>query len=336
LLTLVAIIGLGISEGWRRTVRWLWMPITLLVLSIIGAGRPIKASAGQIYETESAYNYIQVLERDGYRYLRLNDGQGIHSMYHEDEIAFYGPWMQFLAGPFFNQPPYEPRQVESMAIIGLAGGTTARQATAVFGPIPIDGFEIDPKIIEVGRKYFGMNQPNLNVVAQDGRWGLEHSQTKYTLIAMDAYRPPYIPWHLTTLEFFQTARDHLSEDGVIVMNVGRAPDDRRLVDGLVSTISSIFPSIYVIDVPGTFNSIIYATVQPTRIENLYNNFVYLNERGDVHPLLLESMQIAAAYQQPVPESDMVFTDDLAPIEWITNNMVLKFVLFGDMEVLQHE
>ncbi|HEX6305249.1 MAG TPA: fused MFS/spermidine synthase [Anaerolineales bacterium] len=336
LLTLVAIIGLGLSEGWRRTVRWLWMPVTLLVLSVIGAGRPIKASAGQIYETESAYNYIQVLERDGYRYLRLNDGQGIHSMYHEDEIAFYGPWMQFLAGPFFNQPPYEPRQVESMAIIGLAGGTTARQATAVFGPIPIDGFEIDPKIIEVGRKYFGMNQSNLNAVAQDGRWGLEHSERKYTLLAMDAYRPPYIPWHLTTLEFFQTARDHLSEDGVMVMNVGRAPDDRRLLDGLVSTISSIFPSIYVIDVPGTFNSIIYATVQPTSIENLYNNFVYLNERGDVHPLLLESMQIAAAYQQTVPESDVVFTDDLAPIEWITNNMVLKFVLFGDMEVLQHE
>jgi spermidine synthase len=335
-LTLVAIVGLGMSDGWRRTLRWLWMPVALVVLAVIGAGRPIKASAGQIYEAESAYNYIQVLERDGYRYLRLNDGQGIHSMYHEGEIAFYGPWMQFLAGPFFNRPPFEPEQVESMAIIGLAAGTTARQATEVFGPIPIDGFEIDPKIIEVGRKYFGMNQANLNAVAQDGRWGLEHSERNYTLIAMDAYRPPYIPWHLTTLEFFQTAKDHLTENGVVVMNVGRAPDDRRLVDGLVGTISRIFPSIYVIDVPGTFNSIIYATAQTTSIENLYNNFLYLNERGVVDPILLESMQIAAAYQQPVPDSDVVFTDDLAPIEWITNNMVLKFVLFGDMEVLQHE
>jgi hypothetical protein len=181
-----------------------------------------------------------------------------------------------------------------------------------------------------------MNQANLNAVAQDGRWGLEHSERNYTLIAMDAYRPPYIPWHLTTLEFFQTAKDHLTENGVVVMNVGRAPDDRRLVDGLVGTISRIFPSIYVIDVPGTFNSIIYATAQTTSIENLYNNFLYLNERGVVDPILLESMQIAAAYQQPVPDSDVVFTDDLAPIEWITNNMVLKFVLFGDMEVLQHE
>ncbi len=88
--------------------------------------------------------------------------------------------------------------MQSMAIIGLAAGTVARQATAVFGPLPIDGYEIDPQIIEVGRQYFDMNEPNLNAIAQDGRWGLEHSDRKYTIIGVDAYRPPYIPWHLTT------------------------------------------------------------------------------------------------------------------------------------------
>ena len=49
--------------------------------------------------------------------------------------------------------------------------------------------------------------PNLNAVAQDGRWGLEHSKRQYTIIGVDAYRPPYIPWHLTTQEFFQIAYD---------------------------------------------------------------------------------------------------------------------------------
>ena len=51
---------------------------------------------------------------------------------------------------------------------GLAGGTTARQFTEIFGPIPIDGVEIDPEIVEVGREYFAMNQPNLNVIVEDG------------------------------------------------------------------------------------------------------------------------------------------------------------------------
>ena len=242
--------------------------------------------------------------------------------------------MQFLSGPFFNQPPYGPEQVTNMAVVGLAGGTVARQATEVFGAIPIDGFEIDPKIIEVGKDYFDMNEPNLNPIPQDGRLGLEHSAHLYSLVVIDAYRPPYIPWHLTTFEFFQLVRDRLKEDGVLAINVGRAPDDQQLLNGLVGTIGAVFPSVHVMDVPGTFNSIVYATVQPTTVDNLYGNLVYLRERGDVHPLLIDSLMITASNNRETPETKTVFTDDLAPIEWITNNMVLYYIMFGDLEVVQ--
>ena len=88
------------------------------------------------------------------------------------------------------------------------------------------------------------------------------------------------------------------------------------------------------DVPDTFNSIVFATKQPTSTENLFINLFELSEQGDVHPLLLESLQVSALNLQPLPEPSIVFTDDLAPIEWITNNMVLRFMLFGDMEILQ--
>jgi spermidine synthase len=333
-LLLVALIGLWLSHGWKVAIKWAWMPIVILLLVVFGLGRGIKATPGQIFETESQYNYIQVLEDDGYRYLRLNEGQGIHSAYHPKEINYYGPWKQFLVAPFFNRPSVTIGDIQSMAIVGLAGGTTARQATEVYGLIPIDGFEIDGQIISVGEKYFEMNQPNLNAIAQDGRWGLEHSSRKYDLIALDAYRPPYIPWHLATREYFQIVHDRLTEEGAIAINVGRAPGDRRLIDALVVTLNSVFPSVYVMDVPDTFNSIIYATKQPTYEENLFTNLFELTENPDVHPLLIEAMKITALNLMPTSESGTVFTDDLAPIEWITNNMVLRFMLFGDMEILQ--
>jgi hypothetical protein len=212
-----------------------------------------------------------------------------------------------------------------MAIVGLAAGTVARQATAVFGSIPIDGFEIDPKIIQVGQQYFDMNMPNLNPIAQDGRYGLKHSHNTYSIIVVDAYRPPYIPWHLTTREFFQVARDHLTPDGVVAINVGRSPTDRRLVDGMTGTLRSVFPSVYVMDVPDSFNTIIYATVQPSKLDNLYANFEYLYTSG-AHPLLLSAAHITLQYLQPTPESRTVYTDDLAPIELVTNQLVLDFVL----------
>lgn len=335
-LLVIALVGLVWSLGWRRALLWAWMPLVLLLGAYWATRQPIKSSPGQIYETESAYNYIQVLERNGYRILRLNEGQGEHSIWHPEELDYRGPWEQFLAGPFFNPAPYEPERVQRIAIVGLAAGTVARQATAVFGPIPIDGFEIDPAIIEVGRTYFGMNLPNLNALAEDGRWGLAHSAGGYTLVAVDAYRPPYIPWHMTTREFFETVREKLAPDGVVVINVGRSPADRRLVDGLAGTMGSVFPSIYVVDVPGSFNAMIYATRQPTRVENLYANILYLYQQAHVHPLLLRSLERVVLNIQTTPVSDVVYRDDWAPIEWITNEMVLSYVLFGDVETLRDE
>jgi len=336
-LAIVGLVGLWTGSGWRKALPYIWVPIVIIALAIWGLGGTDKASAGQIYETESSYNYIQVLEKDDYRMLRLNEGQGVHSIWHPTQLSYFGPWEQVLAAPYFNAPPYAPENVEKMAIVGLAAGTTARQAEVAYGDIQIDGYEIDPKIVDVGREYFDMSQENLNVYVQDGRWGLAHSEEKYQIISMDAYRPPYIPYHLTTREFFQIARDHLTDDGVLVLNVGRAPNDRRMIDALSTTLLTIFPDVHVIDLPYSFNSILYATMQPTSADNLKENLKLLLEReesGEISPLLIQSVEIAMLNAAPTPQESIVFTDDKAPVEWITNAMVLNFIFSDDVDNLQ--
>lgn len=333
-LLLVAMAGLWRAEGWRALGKVVWMPVVLALLAVLFLGRPLKASAGQIYETESTYNYIQVIELDGFRYLRLNEGLGVHSIYHPSELNYAGPWEQFLAGPFFNPAPFQPSGVKRIAIIGLAAGTTARQATAVFGGVPIDGYEIDPEIIAAGRAYFAMTEPNLTAYAEDGRWGITHNPNRYTLIVVDAYRPPYIPWHLTTREFFVELHDHLDENGVLAINVGRAPDDRRLIDGLAGTLQTVFPSVFVMDVPDTYNSIIYATVKKTNTTNLFDNYAAMLNRSDRHPLLMHSLAVTLVNLQATPPVGIVFTDDRAPIEWLTHSLIVKYVLAGGMQELR--
>ena len=330
-LVLVAMIGLGKHAGWQAALKWVWMPLILLVLGAVWGGGPLKKSSGQVYETESSYNYIQVIQQGEYRYLRLNEGQGVHSIYHPDRLAYGGTWMQMLAAPFFNRPPYFPDQIQNMAIVGLAGGTTARQATHAFGPVPIDGYEIDPEIIRVGREYFGMTQSNLDAIAKDGRWGLATSDTSYSLISIDAYRPPYIPWHLTTAEFFEVVYDHLEADGVIAINVGRAPQDQKLLAGIVATVQTRFPSVYVIDVPNSYNSIVYATKQPTDQSYLAENRDVLENQVSEDSITLRAVDVALQNMRPLPTGGMVFTDNQAPIEWITNNMVLNFILSDQVQ-----
>ncbi len=334
LLLIIALSSLAIFVDLKKALRLVWMPLIIILLFVFGARGNDKIANGLIYEGESSYNYIQVLEQNGYTLLRLNEGQGVHSIYHPTQLNYYGPWEQVLVAPLFNSPPVELNQIQSMAIVGLAAGTTARQAINVYPSIKIDGFEIDPKIVEIGKQYFGMNLPSLTVFVQDGRWGLKTSKNHYDIISIDAYRPPYIPWHLTTREFFQEVYDHLNPDGVMVINVGRGPSDRRLVDALGTTILPVFPSIYVMDLPGSFNSILFATKQATTPANLANNIQQLQHKPATPTLLLETSLTTLENLQAGPHPSQVFTDDRAPIEWLTNSLILDFFLHGDMETLQ--
>lgn len=332
-LLFVALAGLGQFASRREMLRLLWMPVIIALVAIIASGQALKNNSGQVYETESAYNYIQVAEQNGFTILRLNEGQGVHSIYHPDTLQYNGPWDQFLAGPYFYANR-RPSSVQRVAIVGLAAGTAARQMTAVYGDIPIDGFELDPKIVEVGQKYFGMTMPNLNVFVGDGRLNLERSPDKYDIIAVDAYRPPYIPPHMTTQEFFEIIASHLADDGVLTINSASVPGDRRLINGLATTMGTVFPSIYTVDMPGSLNTMIFATKQPTRAEDFAANLVAFSADPSVHPLLINTMQTTFTGLKSGYEVTTVFTDDHAPIEWIVNDMVVRFILGGGTDYLQ--
>ena len=333
-LLFVALAGLGKFASRTEMFKLMWMPIVLVLIAILFSNQSLKNSNGQVYETESEYNYIQVQQINGFTLLRLNDGQGIHSIYHPDTMYYNGPWEQFMVGPYFYENR-SPDDIQRMAIIGLAAGTAARQATAVYGDdLQIDGYELDGKIVEVGKEYFGMNLSNLNIILGDGRLNLDRSQQKYDIIAIDAYRPPYIPPHMTTLEFFTICASHLTDNGVLTLNVGSVPGDRRLIDGLATTMSQLFPSIHIMDIPGTLNTMIFATKQPTTAENFSANMIRLAEDPNHDTLLLTTMSSTFTNLKPGYETATVFTDDLAPIEWIVNDMVVSFVLQGGLDFLQ--
>ena len=224
-----------------------------------------------IDEQESLYNYIQVTQDpNGTRELILNEGQAIHSIYNPNQILTGWYWDYFLMAPFFNKN-FQPSQLQRMAIIGLAGGTIARQFSAIYPSVQIDGVEIDPAIVDVARKYFAMNEPDLHVFEQDGRAFISQTKARYDLVAIDAFQQPYIPFHLTTEEFFQEIDNHLDDDGVLALNTGHTRTNFRLVQAFVNTLSLVFPSVYVFLVPGTFNAEIMATKRPTTLETFSQN-----------------------------------------------------------------
>lgn len=322
-LLLVGLVGLWRSKAARHTrLATLLLPLLLLPAIALWLRGGIKSYAGQLYETESAYNYIQVVRQGDCNYLLLNEGQAFHSFYCDGgRVPEISVWSIMLAAPYFNAEPRPPR---NMAVVGLAAGTIPKQFTRVFGPLTIDGIELDPAIIDAGRRFFDLTEPNINAIAGDGRYNLTQLSGPYDVITIDAYKVPYIPWHLTTREFFTEVSDRLSEDGVMAINVGRVPDDRRLVDAVGATLRDVFPTVHAIDVPGTLNTILVATKQPTTIGNLHANLARLE--ADTDPLLREALAVAAANPAALGNEGTVMTDDLAPIEFISDSIVIRYLL----------
>ncbi|TFG68675.1 MAG: spermine synthase [Anaerolineales bacterium] len=328
--------GLGGLWSVHRKRFWaLILMLPLLVLLFIAKPVTLKNQEGLLFEGESTYNFIQVVEDTSQRrYLLLNEGQGIHSIYtppsqyaspdNADRLLTYGPWDNFLIAPFFNTAPFFPTDVKNMLIIGLAAGTTSTQATMIFGPLPIDGIEIDPMIVETGRKYFDMNQRNLIVHITDGMTFLDTTQSQYSLIVIDSYRLPYIPWHLTTVEFFHQVYDHLDDTGVIAINVGHTVEDWRLVDGIANTMRKVYTTVHIINIEGSLNAVLVGTLRPTNETNLTENLSHIEDNR-----LLSIAEKAIPNLRSPGFSALVFTDDHAPIEQISHEVALQYILGSD-------
>jgi len=342
------IVAIGGLFQYSRQKGLLYSGLLMIILGLAfftNAG-PIRAGEGVIYETESQYNYIQVVQEGNDIILRLNEGQGVHSVYNPELDLVYGIWDYFLVVPYFNNVPYTPADLDNLLIIGSAAGTISKEFTKVHGPIPIDGVEIDPAISQAGRDFFAMHEPNLTTINQDGRYYLANIEKQYDMIAIDAYRPPYIPFHLTTTEFFQEVSDHLTEEGVVAINAGRLANDYSLVVVLSSTMKAIFPNVFVVDTldfgSDFGNSLVIGTKQPTHSTNFANNLILIDHpliqdiadrtlRSQVWEVTCDPEAPFMAIQNELPPSlpetcPSPFTDDKAPVEQVLHALILRYLI----------
>ena len=301
--------------------RWQILTIGMAALLFVPA-ETIKATSGLVYETESAYQYIQVLQRpDGSRVLRLNEGVVNHSVWRPSTVLTGGEWDMFLTvPPLLDNPP------RTMLVIGNAGGTTARAFGQLYPDVQIDGVEIDPKVTEVGRRYFGLDDNSrLHVITADGRPYLASTDKRYDIIAIDAYHQPYIPFYLATEEFFELVRDHLSPGGAVALNVATVPGDEQLSNALGTTMLTEFPSVFrwrALE----FNQLLLAFPKPVTEQDLERRV------GGISPAAESLVAPFRVQLSPMTDTGDPLTDDRAPVEWLTDNMILGYVAHGgDLE-----
>ncbi len=279
----------------------------------IGAG---VVGARVIYSTETQYQYARVLQLPtGERWLELNEGVAVHSVYRPWSYLSGGYWDDFLVLPFAA----EPRAPRRIAILGDAAGTVARAYGHYFPRTRVDAVEIDGELTTIGKRYFGLSGPNLHLYTADARPWLEMSRAHYDAIFLDAYRQPYIPFYLVTREFFELVRQHLNPGGVVIVNVGHLPGSDSLERVVSATLHAVFP-VVVRDLVSDSNSLVVASTQPVSAARMIAGSQGL-------PVDLQVLAGGVATRiAPALGGGPVYTDDKAPVEWLTDLSILQYAI----------
>jgi spermidine synthase len=303
----VAAIGLG----WRYAA----VPVALAGVIAIPVGTLKATEDGRvIHETETEFQYARVVEQeDGDRALELNEGQAIHSLYRPGSYLTGDVWDGYLVLPFagLSEPP------ERIAILGNAAGTTARAYGHYFPDTVVDGVEIDGELTEIGRRFFDLDNPNLRVHHEDARPWLRASAGGYDVIMVDAYRQPYIPFYLATEEFFELVRDRLTPGGVVIVNAGHPEGNDDLEKVLGRTMAEVFPTVIRDPIEPT-NTLLLGSEAPASGARLREAV------RDLPPGLRTVATQSTARITPRLEGGRVYTDDLAPVEWLIDRSILGY------------
>ncbi|HEX7705702.1 MAG TPA: fused MFS/spermidine synthase [Thermoanaerobaculia bacterium] len=288
------------------------------VLALTAAGFLVQRSTGLdralieplpgtriVHVADSPYHRIVVKERGDFRELYFN--LAIQSRMKVGDP--YGPGNPYTDS--FHVAPLMRPSIRRVLMIGLGGGTGAKQYLHFYPEATIDAVEVDPMVVSVAERYFELPfSERLRIHVMDGRTFLKRTADRWDLVIIDAYTTnrygDTLPPHLVTREFFEEVASRLTDHGIIQFHCAFGNEESRILDALHRTIESVYP--YVLRSGGE----LFASMTPL-----------ITPKETMHARLIESpaarLPQLASYIDSLastnaPRDAVLLTDDYAPVE----------------------
>ena len=205
-------------------------------------------------------------------------------------------------------------------ILGNGSGTYAKECANHFPDAKIQGVEIDQKITDLAGRYFDMPD-SVKVATYDGRAYLEADRHTYDVIMVDAYQDISVPFQMSSVEFFSMVKEHLKPNGVMVVNMNMRASGKKSINSYLSdTISTVFPSVYTVDVKGYTNRELFALNEDLDADTLNDR---LDRIGD--PDLKALLKKVCGNLRQYRRGDLLLTDDKAPVELLSMRAIDQII-----------
>jgi len=305
----------GALRGRGRVLALACLAAAVGILLQYGGAQP--ARAGAILVEETAYNHLEVVQRGDRRELYLNDGHAVQSLHLlNGELPLFDVWAWYAAAPAFTAHG-APREI---LLLGLGGGTSARILRQLYPAARITGVELDPQVVEAGRAHMGLPD-DVQVEIADARRFVADAERLYDIIVVDAFQFPYVPFQLCTAEFMRALHAHLAPGGAVMLNIGRDGEAREVVHAVARTLASVFPQVRGADVDNRSNTVLVGTRHhPAQDAGL----AALPLRDGLRKRL--ARRCAGLRPWEIPTDAPLLTDEVAPVELLTDRIVLRRLL----------
>jgi spermidine synthase len=290
-----------------------WYAVSQMTSAATGMSPEEAANAepGLIDKVASLYNDIYLYKQDDGNFMlsfgakRLRYVESIVNP--KDEFALPVEYTQSMTGAALAYAP----GLDDAAIIGLGGGRTAWYLHKSVPDLSFTAVELDPEVARITDRYFGVRpEHNFDVQISDGRVWLTRTDRKFDIILVDAYRGPFVPFHLLTSEFYKLVADHLKPGGIAVQNV---EPTTMLFDSAVATIRSAFA--HTVFLYGGGNIVIVGYNGPEKDEATLQKIVA--ERQERYHFRYPLTDILSRRFQPaLDDKTAPLTDDFAPVEYL--------------------
>lgn len=268
-----------------------------------------------LYEKETHYFYVTVEEDSArLRHLVFNPNKGSQSIWNPsrpDELVSNSCKYTAIFPALTEKPP------QKVLFIGLGAGIMPRLVRKIYPESQIDIVEIDPDIPPIAEKYFNFKKyPNMNIIIKDGRDFLNRNKKKYDIIFIDAYNASSVPFHLSTREFFEQAKNALVSDGFLSANIADV-GMKNFAASEIKTIKDVFPNIIVFSPGNKMTYIIFARQTGSfSIEEIKKKSMILDANNLISCKLSEIAETAMNDENldALLKNGIILTDDFAPVE----------------------
>ena len=312
----VFLLGAAALALWagRRSRGSLLVNLLVMAAAAVGAGMaPVERAdpeAGLLELRQSAYSEIRVLDWEGVRLLLL-DG-GVHTATQPNLWRPEHPYVVVVdvAKNLFPEPG-------QLCLVGLGGGSVVKSYAN--SGWEVDVVEIDPEVVSVARRHFGLGEDEARVTIMDGRRYFRATDRAYDLIVLDAFGSSSIPFHLVTRESFAEVKQRLRSGGVLAINIESDGWYDTIVRSLAATLSASFDHVTALPIAEPQNMfgnlILLASDRPFDMNEdlLGNPFDYLDDEY-WHWVVVERNHAWDNRFTPDTKDVPVLTDDRNPVD----------------------